>query len=114
MQSLLSPCHSLALLHSQVPLLVLEDMARRRLRKSGTRLSRPIAMGWTTAILMFSAYFFWYPPIEQYTDVAMRVVESVNASAATVLHSVQMLLAQVGFHDAASGAAFVSSMSPGL
>lgn len=97
---------------SQMPLLVLEDLVRRRMRKAGVRPSRPLGIGWTTLILMISAYFFWYPPVEQYTDVALRVVASVNASAASAVHSVQALLQSLGLQQAAvSGAAFVSSVS---
>jgi hypothetical protein len=95
-----------------MPLLVLEDIARRRMRKAGVRPSRPLGIGWTTLILMISAYFFWYPPVEQYTDVALRVVASVNASAASAVQSVQALLQSLGLQQAAvSGAAFVGSVS---
>lgn len=95
-----------------MPLLMLEDIARRRLRKSGVKLARPLLMGWTTVILLFTAYFFWYPPVEQYTDVAMRVVEAVNAGAAGAVGSFQGLLQQLGLQQAAvGGAAFVGSVS---
>lgn len=97
---------------TQMPLLVLEDIARRRMRKSGVRPARPLLIGWTTVVLMISAYFFWYPPVEQYTDVALRVVTSVNASAASAVHGVQVLLQSLGLQQAAvSGAAFVGSVS---
>lgn len=96
----------------QMPLLVLEDIARRRLRKAGVRLARPLLIGWTTVMLMSSAYFFWYPPVEQYTDIALRVVTSVNEGAATAVHSVQKLLQSLGLQQAAvGGAAFVGSVS---
>jgi hypothetical protein len=98
-----------------MPLLMLEDIARRRLRKSGVKLARPLLMGWTTVVLLFTAYFFWYPPVEQYTDVAMRVVEAVNAGAADAVRSVQGLLQQLGLQQAAvGGAAFVGSVSHAL
>lgn len=103
-------CH--AVWRTQMPLLVLEDIARRRMRKSGVRPARPLLIGWTTVVLMISAYFFWYPPVEQYTDVALRVVTSVNASAASAVHGVQMLLQSLGLQQAAvGGAAFVGSVS---
>jgi hypothetical protein len=95
-----------------MPLLMLEDVARRRLRKSGVRLARPLLVGWTTVVLMFTAYYFWYPPVEQYTDVALRVLESVNASAATAVQTAHKLLQSLGLQQAAvGGAAFVGSVS---
>lgn len=110
------PCHDITctdviLSPLQVPLLVLEDVARRRLRKAGIRLARPVAMGWTTAILLFTAYFFWYPPVERYTDVALRVVTSVNEGAAAAVRAVQLLLQQLGLHQAAGSAALFGSVS---
>jgi hypothetical protein len=95
-----------------MPLLMLEDIARRRLRKSGVRLARPLLIGWTTVVLMFTAYYFWYPPVERYTDLAVRVTDSVNASAATAVQSVHKLLQSLGLQQAAvGGAAFVGSVS---
>lgn len=108
--SLILTCASSCVL--QMPLLVLEDIARRRLRKSGVRLARPLLIGWTTVVLMFTAYYFWYPPVEHYTDVAVRVTDSVNASAATAVQSVHKLLQSLGLQQAAvGGAAFVGSVS---
>lgn len=83
---------------------------RRKLRKAGRRLARPVTMGWTTAILMFTAYFFWYPPVEQYTDIALRVVTSVNAGAAAAVGGVQGLFQQLR-PPVVGGAALVGSVS---
>jgi len=97
----------------QVPLLVLETVARRRLRKAGIQLARPVAIGGTTAVLLISAYFFFFPPVEEYTDIALRVVTSVNTSALGVARSVQGLLQQLGLHlePAVGGTAFVGSVT---
>jgi hypothetical protein len=94
----------------QVPLLVLEDIARRKLRKAGVQLSRPVGIGLMTVVLWITAYLFWYPPVELHTDLAPRVVSSVNDSAAAAVLGLQALLQQLGWQQA-GGAAFVSSVS---
>ena len=99
----------------QTPLLVFEDIVTRRLRKGGVHLPRPLLIGWTNVILSIAGYFFFFPPVENHTGVAHRVLTSVNESAAAVFSGLQALLQQVGLHPAAvGGGPFVGSVSTSL
>jgi hypothetical protein len=67
--------------------------------------------GYTTALLMTSAYLFWFPPVEQHTDVAARVLASVNGGAAVALARLQGLVQQLGLGDVVAQAAAAVSGS---
>jgi hypothetical protein len=96
----------------QIPLIILEDIVTRRLRKAGVHLPRPLLILWTNFIVNFTTYFFWFPPVENYTGIALRVLTSVNESAAAAFGGLQALLQQVGLHPTAVGwGPFVGSMS---
>jgi hypothetical protein len=99
----------------QVPLLISEDIVTRRLRKAGVHLARHLLIGWTQVTLSIVAYFFFFPPVENYTGVAQRVLTSVNQGAAAAFGGLQALLQQVGLHPAAvGGGPFVGSVSASL
>lgn len=101
-------CHFCCVCRMQVPLLVAEDVVRRQLRARGIKVPRPFLMGWTTVLVMTSAYFFWYPPVEKYTDVAARVLGAINGGAASLVAGLQGLVQQLGLQDVAQAAAAVS------
>jgi hypothetical protein len=99
----------------QTPLLISEDIVTRRLRKAGVHLPRALLIGCANVILSITAYFFFFPPVEDYTGVAQRVLTSVNQSAAAVFSGLQALLQQVGLHPTAvGGGPFVGSVSTSL
>lgn len=75
----------------QAPLMAVEAVVIRKLRKAGVKVPRAGAIGVTTFVVMTLAYYFWFPPVEKYSDIATVVVASVNRGAAQLLEVFQQI-----------------------
>lgn len=69
----------------QAPLLLAESIVLRKLRKANVTIPTIMAVPATTAIIMLTAWFFWYPPIEQHSDLAVRIVDSINVNITALM-----------------------------
>eukprot|EP00879_Flechtneria_rotunda_P011027 GHRR01011522.1.p1 GENE.GHRR01011522.1~~GHRR01011522.1.p1 ORF type:complete len:233 (+),score=93.74 GHRR01011522.1:682-1380(+) len=84
----------------QAPLLVVEGFVQKRLKKAGVKLSRAVGIGYTTCFMLLTSYAFWFPPIEDYTDIATHVATSVNNNVLGVLAGMQQLAEHWGVQQA--------------
>jgi hypothetical protein len=96
----------------QIPLIILEDMITRRLRKAGMHPPRLLLILWTNFIVNVTTNLFFWPPVDNYTSLVPRILASVNQSAAAAFGGLQVLLQHVGLSLPAVGAdAFVGGVS---
>lgn len=79
----------------QAPLMAAEAVVIRRMRKAGVKMPRAGATGLATCVFMCTTYFFWFPPVEDHTDIAETLVANINTAAAQVLTLVQQIPQQL-------------------
>lgn len=75
----------------QAPLIALEGVAIHKLRKAGVKVPRAGGIGITTITLLILAYLFFFPPVEQHSDIAHVIVSSVNKGSGHLLEELQQL-----------------------
>ncbi|EFJ41473.1 hypothetical protein VOLCADRAFT_121638 [Volvox carteri f. nagariensis] len=63
----------------QAPLLTLESLAGRAMRRAGLQLPRPVAIVLTLVVLELLAYDLFFGFVEKDTDLASRVVAAVSS-----------------------------------
>lgn len=68
----------------QAPVMILEGLVLKKLRSKGIVLPWVVANVGCMSLILATAYCFWYPPIEQHSEVAANAVASINASVKAV------------------------------
>ncbi|GLC34462.1 hypothetical protein PLESTM_000197700 [Pleodorina starrii] len=79
--------------YMQAPLMSLEALGNRLLRRAGVQLPRPLTILLTLAALEVMAYDLFFGFVERDTDLAHRVVTAVTSSYAGLLAPLQPLVA---------------------
>eukprot|EP00877_Chromochloris_zofingiensis_P012585 jgi/Chrzof1/7580/Cz02g29020.t1 len=75
----------------QGPLLAVEMRVHKHLRATHKQLPFTAAWTLTTACLLLTAYMFFFPPIEDWTDLAPRIAQAVTSNFQAVLGPLQGL-----------------------
>lgn len=54
----------------QAPLLIVEGLALQKLRKAGVQVPKALGIMYSTFFVLLTAYLFWYPPLENHSNIA--------------------------------------------
>eukprot|EP00878_Enallax_costatus_P020618 GHUV01021803.1.p1 GENE.GHUV01021803.1~~GHUV01021803.1.p1 ORF type:complete len:275 (+),score=37.85 GHUV01021803.1:1031-1855(+) len=69
----------------QAPIMFAEGLVLRALHNRKIYIPRTLAIPLTTATVLTTAWYFWYPPIENHTDIANEAVASINANVGALI-----------------------------
>jgi hypothetical protein len=94
------PGYWFAFFQIQAPLIVAEGLLLKRLAASKISVPRVLGIAYMTAIILFTATYLWYPPIDTHTDIAPAVVAAINTNAGAGLGWLRQQGSSMGFNAA--------------
>jgi hypothetical protein len=70
---------------AQAPVMVAEQLAIKGASRAGVRLPAPLSVALTISVLLATAYWGFFPPVETHTDIAPRIAQAVASNIAQLM-----------------------------